>query len=249
MSHPSTIKKIAEVAQEQWGLITRRQALDLGISPATIARLIRDNSILEQLDRGVYHLTGAPLPDHVQLRAAWLQLAPDLPIWERDAQQGVVSHRSAAALFQLGDLPADRHEFTLPTRRQSRRPYVRLHHRTMYDHEWTKLKGIPLTRPARIVSDLLYDHEDPGAVGQIIADAIRNGYEVPGEFVQALSPHAFRFGLQRSNGLALLHWLLDLIEDPDTSSWMAAARSHSSQQKSGPQHRNNRPLPPTRSKP
>lgn len=42
-------------------------------------------------------------------------------------ESGVVSHRSAAALYRLGDLPADVHEFTLPARRQTRRVDVRPH--------------------------------------------------------------------------------------------------------------------------
>ena len=66
------------------------------------------------------------MPDLAALRAAWLQLAPGVPAWQRCADQGVVSHRSAAAVFGLGHLPADVHEFTLPARRQSRRGDVRL---------------------------------------------------------------------------------------------------------------------------
>jgi predicted transcriptional regulator of viral defense system len=129
MSKQSPIQKLAEIAQEQWGLITRRQAYAAGVSPATIARLAADGSMLERHDHGVYRLVGAPLPDHVELRAAWLQLSPDLNKWERTAEHGVVSHRSAADLYGLGDLPADWLEFTFPTRRQSRRPDIRLHHR------------------------------------------------------------------------------------------------------------------------
>lgn len=72
--------------------------------------------MLERVAHGVYRLTTAPIPDHMELRAAWLQLAPDIPAWERTSAQGVVSHRSAAALYGLGHLPADRHEFTIPNR-------------------------------------------------------------------------------------------------------------------------------------
>jgi hypothetical protein len=70
--------------------------------------------VLKRVAQGVYHLAGAPIPDHIGLRAAWLQLVPDVPAWERTPAEGVVSHRSAAAVFGLGHLPADRHEFTLP---------------------------------------------------------------------------------------------------------------------------------------
>ncbi|HEV8489405.1 MAG TPA: hypothetical protein VGQ58_06420 [Candidatus Limnocylindrales bacterium] len=166
----------------------------------------------------------APPSDHVALRAAWLQLAPDAPAWERGPEQGVVSHRSAAALYGIGDLPADRHDFIVGTRKQSRRPDIRLHHRQLRDAEWIALRGLPVTLPARITADLLRENEDPGAVAQITADAIRAVYDYPASFAEALAPYATRFGLRRGDGLALLSWLLDLVGDPETSRWMSEAR-------------------------
>ena len=163
MARYSTLNRIARIAEDQWGLITRRQAEGAGVSQATLQRLAT-TGILDRVAHGVYRLTGAPPPDHLDLRAAWLQLAAEVPAWERTPQQGVVSHRSAAALYGLGHLPPDRHEFTLPERRQSRRPDVRLHHRTVRPDEWIVLHGMPVTRPSRIAADLLDDKEDPEAV-------------------------------------------------------------------------------------
>lgn len=205
--------------------MTRRQAERAGVSPATLQRLASE-SVLERIVQGVYQLAGAPTPDHVALRATWLQLAPDVPAWKRAPSEGVVSHRSAAAVYGLGHLPADRHEFTLPTRRQSRRPDVRLHHRQLADGEWISLRGLPVTRPARIAADLLSDREDPEAVAQIVADAARGVYDYPGTFADALAPHAAKFGLRRRDGIALLRWLLDLVGDPRTSEWMDEAQAH-----------------------
>jgi|ERR1022692_714767 hypothetical protein len=221
----STLSRIARFAEDQWGLITRRQAEGSGVSPATLQRLAK-TGILDRVAHGVYRLTGAPPPDHLDLRAAWLQLAPEVPAWERTPEQGIVSHRSAAALYSLGHLPADRHEFTLPERRQSRRPDVRLHHRAVRPNEWIVLHGMPVTRPSRIAADLLDDKEDPEAVAQVISDALRPVYESPGAFADALAPHAAGFGLRRGDGLALLRWLLDMVGDPGTSQWIEEARAH-----------------------
>src|ERR1039458_8479287 len=96
MKRYSTLNRLSRYAEDQWGLVTRRQAEMAGVSRATLTRLIAE-SILERVDHGVYHLAGAPMPDHPELRAAWLQLAPDVPAWERKPDQGVISHRSAAA--------------------------------------------------------------------------------------------------------------------------------------------------------
>lgn len=147
-------------------------------------------------------------------------------MWERTPEQGVVSHRSAAALYGLGHLPADRQEFTVPERRQSRRPDVRLHHRAVRPDEWVILHGMPVTRPSRIAADLLGDKEDPEAVAQVIADALRPVYDYPAAFADALAPYAASFGLRRGDGLALLRWLLDTVGDPEMPRWIEEARAH-----------------------
>jgi hypothetical protein len=221
-----TLGRLTETAEEQWGLLTRQQALRLGTSPRTLDRLTADGGVLQKIAHGVYRLRGAPPPDHEDLRAAWLQLAPAVPVWERVESQGVVSHRSGADMYGVGHLPEERHEFTVPKRHQSRRPDVRLHRRELADTEWIVLRGLPVTRPSRIVSDLLYDNEDPSGVAQIISDSLRNVYDYPSTTSEALAPHAERFGLRLGDGVALLRWMLDLVGDPETQLWMSEARAH-----------------------
>jgi hypothetical protein len=226
MPGSATSGRLAEIAQDQWGLITRRQAAQAGISTATLDRLTASGVVLERVAHGVYRLTGAPMPDHVELRAAWLQLAPEVPAWNRTPADGIISHRSAATLYGLGHLPADRHQFTMPARRQSRRADVRLYQRKLTPAEYADLRGLPVTRPSRIASDLLFDREDPDAVAQVVADAIRGAHDHPATFVERLAVHAARFGLRHGDGLALLQWLLELVGDRDTSRWMTAAQEH-----------------------
>ncbi|HVC06934.1 MAG TPA: type IV toxin-antitoxin system AbiEi family antitoxin domain-containing protein [Solirubrobacterales bacterium] len=220
-----TASKLAELAEDQWGLLTRRQAEASGVSPATLQRLSAPDGVLERRAQGVYHLAGAPLPDHAPLRAAWLALAPETLAWERRPEQGVVSHRSAASVYGIGHLSADRQEFTLPARRQTRRKDVRLHRRELADAEWKALRGLPVTRPSRIAADLLGEREDPEAVAQVVVDAIRNVYDYPGTFAEALSPAAARLGFRPGDGLAVLRWLLELADEPETQRWLGEARS------------------------
>lgn len=240
----STVERLGHIAEDQWGLITRRQAQDAGISPRTLDRLGTGEAFVRRVAHGVYQLIGAPEPDHLPLRAAWLQLAPDVFAWDREAKDGVVSHRSAADMYGLGHQPADRHEFTVAKRRQSRRPDVRIHSRDLEDGEWIVLRGLPVTRPSRIASDLLFDNEDPGAVAQIVADSIREVYDYPGTFADSLAPHAARFGFRRGDGVAILKWLLDLVGDPDTDMWMREARADD-----GPTQEEQRAPTPQRSQP
>ena len=216
--------RLAAVAEDQWGLLTRRQAGAAGVPRATLTRLI-GNGVLERVANGVYRLVGAPVPDHLALRAAWLQLAPHVPGWERTADQGVVSHRSAAAVYGIGHLPADRHEFIVPGRKQSRRRDVRLHTGRLSDGEWINLHGLPVTRPSRIAADLLAEREDLEAVAWIVSDAIRDRLDYPGTFAVSLAPQAARLGLRRGDGIAVLRWLVDLVPDRNAGQWMAEAEA------------------------
>ena len=190
----------------------------------TLSRLTVSGAA-ERIAHGVYRLRGAPAVDHLALRAAWMQLEPDTPAWERGPESGVVSHRSAADVYGVGHLPADVHEFTVPRRRQSRRPDVRFHRGRLDDTEWIRLRGLPVTRPSRIAADLLAAQEDPEAVAQVIADALRAGNDDPIGFADTISPQAARFGLRRGDGLALLTWLLDLTGDSERGSWLDEARA------------------------
>jgi len=219
-----TAIRLADLAESQGGLLTRRQAEASGVSPATITRLARSGA-LDRVAHGVYRFAGAPPPGHQELRAAWLQLAPDTPGWERRPEQGVVSHRSAAALYGLGHLPADNHDFILPGRRQTRRPDVRLHVGRLTDAEWNFLAGLPVTRPSRIAADLLGEREDPAAVAHVVTDAMGAGHDYPSTFAQTLAPHAAQFGLRRGDGVAVLRWLFGLVGDRRTAEWLAEAAS------------------------
>jgi predicted transcriptional regulator of viral defense system len=226
MPRYAVIAQLSEMAEEQWGFVTRRQALRLGVSRRSWERMAAESGFLQKVARGVYRLRGAPPPDHEQLRAAWLQLAPEVPVWERVEQQGVVSHRSAADMYGVGHLPEERHEFTIAVRHQSRRPDVRLHRRQLSDTEWIILRGLPVTRPSRIASDLLYDQQDPTGIAHIISDSLRNVYDYPNTVAASLAPHAARFGLRRSDGIALLKAMLELVGDPETDVWMSEARAN-----------------------
>jgi hypothetical protein len=228
VARTSPLLRLQELAQDQWGLVTRRQIEQAGIGATTMERLTAPGGGLDRVAYGVYQLAGTPIPDHLELRAAWLQLAPDVQAWKRKADQGIVSHRSAASVYGLGHLPADRHEFTVPRRRQSRRPDVRIHVRPLDEGQWITLHGLPVTRPSRIASDLLWEHEDPDAVAQIVAEAIKGVLDYPGTFADSLAPHAARFGLRKADGLALLRWLLELVGGPNTERWMEEARAHAS---------------------
>jgi hypothetical protein len=136
-------------------------------------------------------------------------------------------------MYGLGHLPADIHDFTLQRRKQSRRPDVRIHLRKLDHGEWINLGGLLVTRPSRIASDLLWDHEDPEAVAQLVSESIRLVLDYPGTFADELAPHATKFGLRKLDGLGLLRWFLDLTNDPQAAEWLSEARAHDDRARQG----------------
>jgi predicted transcriptional regulator of viral defense system len=219
------LQRLFDVAEEQWGLCTRQQAQRAGVGESSLARLTRDG-LLERVAHGVYRIRGAGEPDHLELRAAWLQLDPGTPAWvrARSPDVAVVSRASAASLYGVGDLRADVHEFTLPERRQTRRLDVRLHRGRVPDSQRLLLHGIPTTRAGRMIADLLADHIEPTSVAQITVEVVQRALDYPDAIAECIAPSASRYGFRRGDGVALLDHLLGLANYSDRVEMVATAR-------------------------
>jgi hypothetical protein len=173
-----------------------------------MARLAREG-VLERVAHGVYRVVGAgsPLDD---LRAAWLALAPEqLAATRRAAPDAVLSHRSAARYHQLGDLDADRFEFTVATRRQSKRPDVTFHRESLSPADWQISSGLPVTTIVKTIGDLAKTRTDGGHLAGVVRDAMALGSVTADEVISALAPFAHHYGHQLGHGRALLRRLLD----------------------------------------
>lgn len=205
---------VGDIAADQWGLVTTPQAIAAGLSRVQLTRLSAAGA-LTRLSHGVYATRGAESSEHLELYAAWLALAPSRLATDRlradpaDAD-AVVSHASAAALFGLGDLDADRHEFTLPSRKQSRRPELRLHRGVLPPEDVTIYRGLPVATPTRTVVDLTADGHDGDHVAGVLADAVRTHHVSLSTLAERLAPFAARFGCAPRDGAGLLRHLLDL---------------------------------------
>lgn len=181
------------------------------MSRVQLTRLVHDG-MLTRLAHGVYVLRGAAGMEHLELRAAWLGLEPEAMAAERLGhrhQGAVVSHASAARLHQLGDLEADRHEFTLPTRKQTRRTDVRLHRGKISADEIVTVTGLPTTTPERIIVDLLDDRHDGEHVARVLASAVRSRSIELEKLTTRLARYGSRFGMA-DEGEQVLNHLLEL---------------------------------------
>ncbi len=84
MVSSTTCRCLVALAEQQWGRVTWRQAEQAGVASATLTRIVR-GGLLRRVGHGVYLVGGVPTADHLDLRAAWLQLASPVPAWERTA--------------------------------------------------------------------------------------------------------------------------------------------------------------------
>lgn len=210
MNRQDVLDALAFLAEGQHGYITRAQAADTGVDDVALHRLVTAG-ILERVEHGTYRFRGTPEWQHQSLWVAWLRLEPTRLATDRTADPVAwVSHRSAARLYGLGDLPADIHEFTVVRRYQTSRSDVRFHRRSdgLPGHAWEVVDGLPVTRPHRIVTDLLDEHTDGSHVARIATDALTWGLVSRDELAVAVAPYASRFGV---SGPATLDHLTELV--------------------------------------
>ncbi len=182
---------LSAVAESQHGCFTRAQAVREGVSDMVLQRAVK-SGVIERLDHGVYRIVGAGDDPHRPLRVAWLRLTPELSARERTLRPHLwVSHRSAAALFDLGVSIADTPEF-ISDRRLQTRAKVRIHLRSegLKREDWMVHDGFAVTTPARTIADLATDHMDGGHLGRIAADALARGMVTETEMERALDGRA-----------------------------------------------------------
>jgi len=208
MKRAEALALLGGLAADQYGLITSAQAKDLGVDGVTLLRL-REAALLENVGRGVYRLPGAIMPSHLDIRVAWLRLDPARPAWKRDGRgmkDGVVSHRSACLVHELGDIPAPKVELTVPGRLTTREPWVELHQHSgpLDPVDIAVVDGLPVTSVERTVVDLLEDGADAGHVGGVVADAEHRGLVDLGALAARVERFATRYAMPGAPGKELL---------------------------------------------
>ncbi len=135
---------LADLASRQHGVVARDQLLALSISTETIKRRVTAGR-LHPIHRGVYAVGYSSLSAHGRWLAAVLAIGPD----------GVLSHRSAAALWGLRPTASARIDVTVLGRARRARQGIATHvTRQLPDRDRAERAGIPVTSVARTLLDL-----------------------------------------------------------------------------------------------
>jgi very-short-patch-repair endonuclease len=137
-------ERIAAVAAEQHGVVTRRQLLELGLSPAAVGRRLKSGR-LRQVHRGVY-LVGSIAPERATEMAAVLAGGPG----------AILSHLSALSILGMLRVgPRRPVHVSVPGNGRGRRPGIRFHRVPPFDgDELTVMDGVPVTSPTRTLADV-----------------------------------------------------------------------------------------------
>jgi len=166
-----------EVAESQQGYFTSAEAKRLGYDyPHQHFHVSQGNWI--RVDHGIYRLKKFPAAKHEDLMRWWL--------WSR--KKAVLSHETAAAFYDLGDLFPARIHLTVPLdfRKRPTKNLV-LHRAELSKLEIEKRDDLPVTTPLRTVLDLAGTHLDHERLSAITQDAIQRGLLNRRELLEALA--------------------------------------------------------------
>jgi len=152
------------IAEAQGGYFTTEQAQEVGFSRRQLT-YHASTGRFERVRRGIYRLTLFPHSPYEDLFIAWL----------RTGKQGVISHESALALYDLSDvMPAEIHLIVPPTASR-RHPGLRLHTNRLEPDDITTYQGLPVTTVPRTIAHVSAAGLADELVIQAVQEAIQRG--------------------------------------------------------------------------
>ena len=183
---PNAFGALMQIAQEQQGYFTTRQAIEAGYADNIHPYHVRAGNWL-RIRRGIYRLA--------DLSPAEDGFTPVYLLWTRGRDEkpvGVLSHETALSYFQLGDFNPPKIHITVPPgfRRNSPTPKaVVLHRDRLAPAEITLLRSMRICRVARALCDVV--HKTPVALEEcqhVAREARRRGLILDGE-IKAVKKH------------------------------------------------------------
>ena len=189
----SVQEQLNRLTRHQHGLVSRAQALGLGMSAKQLEKRVHHGHWLV-LRQGVYAVAGMP-PSHEQAL-----LAVVLAVAGRVA----VSHRSAARLWCLAGVDEpDTIEVVTDLRRWARLEGVTGHRSgALFDEDLSLVRGVPVTSRARTLVDLS-GRMSLARLGRAVDGALRQGLRL-----ESLRRCAGRLGPAPGRRMRVVHTLL-----------------------------------------
>lgn len=138
----SSTRELIAFAKDRGGIVTTKEALDLGIPRTTLSRRVSDG-IFVRLGRGVLALPGTATRPDALMRAAGRTLG------------AVVSHHSAARVHGIQPVPRSDPTVTVPHRGTYTFPGLRVHQSTdLRSEHVVVINDMRVTNPQRTLIDM-----------------------------------------------------------------------------------------------
>ena len=165
------LRRLYEVAEDQQGLFTTKQAKAAGFAENTHPYHVQAGNWIRE-HRGIYRLAMFPATDN-----------PDLVQWalwtrnRREETEGVYSHQTALSLWELSDMNPAKIHITVPKhfRRNSKPPNILiLHYADIAARDIEAAQGFKFTKAVRTILDVI---EADSLSKDIVRQAIRQAFE------------------------------------------------------------------------
>lgn len=187
------------MAATQHGVLTRRELLDIGYSPAALSRRVQEGALV-RIRPQVYRVRA--------VKPSWLQEMYAVCRWLEPSV--VASHRSAAVVWNLGDIPPGIFEVTVAEATRQAAD-VRVHVTDQMPRSHRRVRQlVPVTDPARTVIDCCGVMSEKAALA-VIDDACHAQLTTPDHLLHRIEELAAR----GRNGVGLARKLVRQRIDND----------------------------------
>lgn len=169
----SRMNELFDLAEATDGLVTSKQAREVGIKDSVLVRLAQRGRLVRAA-RGVYRIAHYPPDRFAQYREAvlWAQAS-------HGPEQIALSHQTALAIFGLSDVNPAKVHLTVPKDARLRREspgWIVIHRSGLAPGEITEHEAMPVTSPTRTIMDVLEATHRVDLVRQAMTDARREGF-------------------------------------------------------------------------
>ena len=165
-----TERALIEIASAQGGYFTAAQALSVGYSYRQ-QHFHKSRGNWQYIDYGVYRFPNYPESEHEDL-VRW-------SFWSRNRRgefQATVSHDTALALHDLGDVMPGKVHLTVPPGFRKKAPGgCVLHIASLASHDIEHRRGFNATTPLRTLLDTADSPLSPDLLEGAVRDALRRG--------------------------------------------------------------------------
>jgi predicted transcriptional regulator of viral defense system len=153
-----------EIAENQAGYFSARQALDSGFSRPNLFYLTKRGKF-KRISQGVYRIALFPNSRFDDLFLALVS----------SGEKAVLSHETALSLYELSDaMPGEIH-VTFPRTTSRRRKGIKMHTKAISEKEIRNYQGLRVTTVPRTIIDLIESGFEPVQIKKAIDQAIQRG--------------------------------------------------------------------------